>query len=315
MLLFLEYIVVASLVVYCSIKASQYIDMLDKMTSLSGAFLGGVMLSAVTSLPELFTSVSATLLLHKPSLCIGNILGSNLFNLAVLALCVIASIRHFRKTRITRGNILVTLFVLVIYVALLLNMFNFLNLEIATVNIVTLVILVLYIGGVRYLANEEGEECEECTEIKLTKRQVAVRFVLTSIAIIALSITMTYITDDIASTYNIGMGLAGAIFLGVATSLPEVSSTIALFRLRNYNVAVGNIVGSNLFNFLVLCIADVICLSQSVYDYSDIKVVGLLEFGLYATIAMLPVLRSQNMKAKIVAAICVVACYIAFLAR
>ena len=315
MLLFLEYIVVASLVVYCSIKASQYIDMLDKMTSLSGAFLGGVMLSAVTSLPELFTSVSATLMLHKPSLCIGNILGSNLFNLAVLALCTIASVRHFRKVQITRGNILVTLFVLVIYVALLLNMFNFLNLEVATVNIVTLVILALYVGGVRYLANEDGEECEECTEIKLTKRQVAVRFVLTSIAIIALSITMTYITDDIASTYNIGMGLAGAIFLGVATSLPEVSSTIALFRLRNYNIAVGNIVGSNLFNFLVLCIADVMCLSQSVYDFSDVKVVGLLEFGMYATLAMLPVLRSRNTKAKIAAAICVVVCYIAFLVR
>ena len=44
MLVILEYIIVASLVVYFSIKASQYIDMLDKTTELSGAFLGGVLL-------------------------------------------------------------------------------------------------------------------------------------------------------------------------------------------------------------------------------------------------------------------------------
>lgn len=315
MLLFLEYFVVASLVVYCSIKASQYIDMLDKMTSLSGAFLGGVMLSAVTSLPELFTSISATTLLHKPSLCIGNILGSDLFNAMVLALCAIASMRHFRKRKITKGNILVTLFVLVIYAALLLNMFNVLNLEVVTVNIVTLVILALYIGGVRYLANEEEAGCDDCVETKLTVRQVAVRFVLMSIAIVALSIAMTYITDDIASTYNIGVGLAGAIFLGVATSLPEVSSTIALFRMRNYNIAVGNIVGSNLFNFLVLCVADVLCFSQSVYDFSDVKVVGLLQYGLLATLALLPMLCGRKKWIKIGSALVVVACYVAFLLR
>ena len=85
MLLLVKYAVVASLVVWLSIKASKYIDMLDKTTKLSGAFLGGVLLSAVTSLPELFTSISATVLLKKPSLCIGNILGSDIFNLAILA--------------------------------------------------------------------------------------------------------------------------------------------------------------------------------------------------------------------------------------
>ena len=51
MLLLFEYVVVAALVVYLSIKASEYIDMLDKTTDLSGAFLGGALLSAVTSLP------------------------------------------------------------------------------------------------------------------------------------------------------------------------------------------------------------------------------------------------------------------------
>ena len=315
MLLILEYIVVASLVVFCSIKASKYIDMLDKTTKLSGAFLGGVLLSAVTSLPELFTSISATLLIGKPSLCLSNILGSDIFNSAVLALSVLVALRHFSKAKISRGNILVTLFVLVIYVALLLNMFNILNFEVATVNIVTLIVILLYGCGVRYLAGDESAPSDsDGDEIYLSTRQIVVRFTLTSVAIVVLSILMTYVTDDLATEFNIGAGLAGAIFLGVATSLPEVSSTIALVRMRNFNVAVGNIVGSNLFNFIVLCVADVLSIGQSVYDYSDLKVVGLLEYGMFATLALLPMLYARKRWIKALAAIATIACYFAFLA-
>ena len=311
----LEYIVVASLVVFCSIKASKYIDMLDKTTKLSGAFLGGVLLSAVTSLPELFTSISAVSLLNKPSLCIGNILGSDLFNITVLSLAALCCIKHFSKARISKGNILVTVFLLLIYIALLLNMFNILNFEIATVNIVSIAVVLLYAFGVRYLASDNSGSSKEDEDVKLSTKQIVVRFTLSSVAIVILSILMTYITDDLATKYNIGAGLAGAIFLGVATSLPEVSSTIALIRMRNFNIAVGNIVGSNLFNFLILCVADILCFSQSVYDYSDAKVVGLLEFGLFATVAALPMLYSRKKWVKATTAIAAVACYIAFLLR
>ena len=311
----LEYIVVASLVVFCSIKASKYIDLLDKTTKLSGAFLGGVLLSAVTSLPELFTSISAVSLLNKPSLCIGNILGSDLFNITVLSLAALCCIKHFSKARISKGNILVTVFLLLIYIALLLNMFNILNFEIATVNIVSIAVVLLYAFGVRYLASDNSGSSKEDEEVKLSTTQIVVRFTLSSVAIVILSILMTYITDDLATKYNIGAGLAGAIFLGVATSLPEVSSTIALIRMRNFNIAVGNIVGSNLFNFLILCVADILCFSQSVYDYSDAKVVGLLEFGLFATVAALPMLYSRKKWVKATTAIAAVACYIAFLLR
>ena len=315
MMVILEYIVVASLVVFCSIKASKYIDMLDKTTKLSGAFLGGVLLSAVTSLPELFTSISAVSLLNKPSLCIGNILGSDLFNITVLSLAALCCIKHFSKARISKGNILVTVFLLLIYIALLLNMFNILNFEIATVNIVSIAVVLLYAFGVRYLASDNSGSSKEDEDVKLSTKQIVVRFTLSSVAIVILSILMTYITDDLATKYNIGAGLAGAIFLGVATSLPEVSSTIALIRMRNFNIAVGNIVGSNLFNFLILCVADILCFSQSVYDYSDAKVVGLLEFGLFATVAALPMLYSRKKWVKATTAIAAVACYIAFLLR
>ena len=50
-MIYIEYLVLAILVVYLSVRLSYYVDCLDKKTNLSGAFIGGVMLAAVTSLP------------------------------------------------------------------------------------------------------------------------------------------------------------------------------------------------------------------------------------------------------------------------
>ena len=75
-MIFVIYAIIAAAVTFLSVKAADYVDLIDKKTSLSGAFIGGILLSAVTSLPELFTSLSSTLLLDEPGLCLGNILGS-----------------------------------------------------------------------------------------------------------------------------------------------------------------------------------------------------------------------------------------------
>ena len=130
--------------------------------------------------------------------------------------------------------------------------------------------------------------------------------------VFVMSVVLTYITDAIAAKYNLGVGLAGAIFLGVETSLPEVASTIALVRMRNYDIAVGNIVGSNLFNFLVLCTADLFTRSD-VYDYSDFNVVKLLFFGAIATLFTVPMLKCKGWVVRSLCAVVIVACYFGFL--
>ena len=314
MLLFIEYFIVATIVVFAAVKASHYIDLIDRTTKLSGAFLGGVLLSAVTSLPEFFTSLSATLFLDKPALCIGNILGSDLFNVAMLSVMVLLAMRSFRRAQIGRGNIIVALYMVLIYGIMLLNYFGILDVELMTINVITFLFVGIYALAVRHLAGESSEECDECgeDEVKLSLRQIVTRFAIAAVVIVVMSVVLTYITDDIATKYNLGVGLAGAIFLGVATSLPEVASTIALVRMRNYDIAVGNIVGSNLFNFLVLCTADFFSRGE-VYDYSDFNVVKLLFFGAAATLLSVPMLKCRGWIVRSLCAICIVACYIGFL--
>ena len=106
------YLVVATAVVFLSIKLAKYVDLLDKKTKLSGAIIGGVFLAAVTSIPELFTSISSIFIVpgaESSQMVIGNILGSDLFNSFVLALTFIFTYQHFRKTKVSKGQVSTTI--------------------------------------------------------------------------------------------------------------------------------------------------------------------------------------------------------------
>ena len=223
----------------------------------------------------------------------------------MLSTLAVLFIRSFRNVPIARGNVIVSLYLIVIYGVLMLDYFGVLDFDILTVNIITFIFIVVYALAVRHLSGETEAPDEDCQEeVGLSLNQIIVRFIIASIAIIGLSIVLTYITDDIAQRYNLGVGLAGALFLGVATSLPEVASTIALFRMKNYDIAVG----SNLFNFLVLCIADIVSLRQSVYDYADPNVVKLLMFGALATLFTVPMLKFKGWAVRVPCALCPVHC-------
>lgn len=314
---YILYILVAATVVWLSVKASHYIDLIDQKSSLSGAFLGGVLLSAVTSLPELFTSISATVLLAKPSLCLGNILGSNIFNLVVLAVMFVLFVRSSHAARLAKGHQMVLVYCLVTYAALALNMFlpKVFDFHVLSLSVSSIIIVICYALGVKYLSGEDGGEGKSETQddSSLTMRGIVMRFVLCSVGLVGLSIWLTYLSDDIATSLGMGAGLAGALFLGVATSLPELSSTVTLFRLKNYNVAVGNIVGSCLFNMIILTVADLLWFKGTIYDFADGNIGQMLGFGAVAMVATMGALATKTKVGKVVASAVVVACYLAFL--
>ena len=322
-MIYVIYLILVALIVVCSNQASKYIDLIEKNSSLSGAFLGGVVLSAVTSLPELFTSITSTILLDKPSLCIGNILGSNLYNLMILAVLTLVAYKSVLKSTISKSHLKVTLMVLLIYISIILGKIGILHVEIFTINITSLIIIALYMVGIKFMAAENGdmtfdeleterEHLQVAVHGNLSLKQLVVRFICVSIGIIGFSICITYVTDIIAVKHNLSHGLAGALFLGVATSLPEVASTISLFRLKNYNIGISNIIGSNIFNLFILAISDLLYFGKGVYDFTDPKASMLLIMGTIATTTTALFLAKRS-KWTIWCPIVVIASYLCFL--
>ncbi len=336
-MIYIIYLVLAAGVVYLSVLASKYVDMLEKMTPLSGAFIGGIMLSAVTSLPEMFTSISSTLLLDKPGLCMGNILGSDLFNIMVLAVLIIAFSKDFSAHPLARSHERVVALVTVMYIALSQNYRGVLDQSFFGISVTSVIIIALYAISVRLLATEDGENLpdnHDLMEVRedmadnleggkelimeddlpdITLKGLIIRFIVVSIGIIGVSIAITYVTDEIAVKLGLGSGIAGAIFLGIATSLPEVSSTMALFKMRSFDIGFGNIIGSNLFNFTILAVVDLIYIGRGVYDFSDPKNIYLMNFGLVATLAAWVLVRVKKRSAKVALSLLIIGCYAGFL--
>ncbi|SCH10883.1 putative calcium/sodium:proton antiporter [uncultured Ruminococcus sp.] len=294
-MIFIIYFVLAVLVVLCSVKCADYVDLLDKKTNISGAFIGGIILAAVTSLPELFTSISSLYVVDNPELIIGNVLGSNVFNLAVLGALVAFTARNFIKSKVAPSHMATLVCSLIAYLGCAFaTLTGWGTIPVININIVSLLIIVVYVISFRFLSSDDTANDEEA-DSPLTVRQIVVRFILMALGLVVASICITWATDQIASKLNLNASLAGALFLGVATSLPELTSSVALVRKRNYNAMFGNIIGSNMFNFTILSIADILCWKQSIYIPSY-QTTLMLIFGVLSSVIAGAILLKRRAK-------------------
>lgn len=296
------YVVVAAVVVFLSVRISKYVDLLDKKTSMSGAIIGGVFLAAVTSIPELFTSISAIFIVpgaEISSMVIGNVLGSDIFNSVVLALAVLFTYNTFKKAKISKGHIstsitVVILYGLIAYATLVPDKYQ---LVIGgAVNVISILLLIVYAVSIKFMSTPDTGEDEEVEDnCTLTVKQIVIRFILLSVLLVGASIGITYVTDIVAEGLGLGKTFAGAIFLGVATSLPELSATISLCKLGNYDAATGNIVGSNTFNFIILVLADIVSWHNPIY-VKNTQSILLIALGAISAIAMCALILHKTLK-------------------
>ncbi len=284
-IVFLFYVLSGALLVYFSMKCADYVDLLDKKTNLSGAFIGGVILAAVTSLPELVTSISSIYVVKNAELIIGNVLGSNVFNLCIFGGATALSVKAFSKSGVGKSHI-VTLICTIVADLLLLATLLFdpkiTRIPVLNVNAASIIILVVYFISLKFLSSDDCQNDED-ENSPLTVKQIVTRFVLMSLGLVGMSIIVTYFTDIIQERLNLGASLAGAIFLGVVTSLPELASSVTLVRHRNFNAMVGNVLGSNMFNFTIFSIADFIAGNTMVYVYSAHSIAMIL-FGVLSSV-------------------------------
>lgn len=294
-MIYLVYFVLAISVVLLAIRLSYYVDVLDRKTNLSGAFIGGVMLAAVTSLPELFTALTAVLALDRPQLVQGDIFGSNVFNLCVIGALILFTYHSYRRASLSKTHKSTIIYGLIMYALAFLAMLKPIEISLGFCNINFMSILILAVYGINvlFMKNDESSENENEDNCQLSVGQVIVRFILYSAALVSVSILLTHVTDRVAEELGLGATVAGAIFLGVATSLPELSASINLVRMKNYNASFGNIVGSNLFNFTILSFADLVYNKGSIF-ISEPQALNLLYFGAASSLMAYLIIRFKK---------------------
>ncbi len=269
----------AFLTVFLSIKLSYYADVLSKTGKISNALVGGIVLAGVTSLPEFVTCFTAVFA-SNPALAMGDVLGSNLFNFFMICVFDLFFVRKM-IFRFSSSKHNVTLFLLIVnYVFLFLFCTVFLKFNFSYIGVPSLVIFCTYLFYVFIVSKGEDDSViirNSCIRVN----NVVLKLIVTAICMVLSSLLLTIIVNNLSLLYpSFSSSFLGAIFLGVTTSLPEVVTFYALINVNNYDLALANIIGSNMFNMLVLALADLFCFSGSIYSFSESGTVLIILFGL-----------------------------------
>lgn len=278
------FLILAFLTAFSSIKLSKYGDILSKQTKLGSALIGGILIASITSLPEFVTSVSAVVI-DNPALSFGDILGSNMFNIFILAIYNIVLFKKDLFKNVSSKYIFECILLIFEYIVILIaTHLNFLD-------ICTILLFISYgIYIFKVMKNNKDENNN-----KLVESYALIKFLICAVILIALSILLTLQADKITSMYpKISSSTIGAILLGITTSLPEVVSTLALIQMNNYNMAISNILGSNIFNFLVLGLSDLFVSNNDIYHYCNKYTYMYLYGGIIVTSLLCFIIFNKN---------------------
>ncbi len=263
------YLVDLVAMVYLSFVLGNLVDALDKKTKISGAFIGGVLLAAVTSLPELFTALSSIFLVNEPEYVVGDILGSIIFDLVLLAVETLCFVRTFRNGKLQKFHLVNGAICLAMYGLAAYAFFAPTKAQVmlGDINLMSVLIFILYVVSLFIQPKEKEDETEEEKKEAESRekkgidswsvKKVWVAFVICSIVLIGTSIALTYLTKFLQQDYPVLTGsVAGALLLGIGTSIPEIISTFQLFRKKNFDAGFGNMIGSCTFDFAIFSLAD-----------------------------------------------------------
>ena len=267
-MIWIELICCALLIFWSGSVLSKYGDVIAEKTGLGRAWIGAILIAGVTSLPELASGVSAVAWLNAPNLAAGAALGSCLFNLGLIAMIDLAYqpgrvLAKAQDVHILSGGLGVLMLGIVaigVLIGTALNGFGVFGLSILSITIV-----ILYGVGGKMIAGLERERTVEVLEkeafeggyAKISARSAVLAFILSSVMIIVFGIWLASIGDRLAANTGLSLSFIGNLFLALTTSLPEIAASLSAIRMGAIDLAIGNVLGSNLFNITLFFIYDI----------------------------------------------------------
>ena len=257
-MIWVYFIATAAVIIFAGSRLSILAEKLAKLLNISSSTIGLLLVSIITSLPELSTSLGAVLTVGQPNLALGNTMGSDLFNLMIIALCDLL----FRKKgllRQTRHRIapLVHYLLMISAIILTLTLPNSITVLGLHFNIGSLGVIILYLFiffGTHRVGEKHASPAPPENRSELSN--TILQFSVAALVIVVAGIILAQLGDRIADQTGLDQSFVGTLFLALATSLPELTVSITAMRIGAYDLMIGNIFGSNMFNVFVVAISD-----------------------------------------------------------
>jgi cation:H+ antiporter len=266
-LVWFKFVLCLAIILFAGTKLARYGDAIAEKTGLGRVWIGLVLLATITSMPELVTGVSSVALVKppEPDLALGTLLGSCSLNLVIVALLDVlhrrspvlsaASSRH-------RASAGWGILLIVIAGGAILAGGRFSGLALGWVAIPSIIILMLYLVGMWWLFRRERSqqlvlaESTASADKETGVKKVYFRFALAGFLVIGAGIWLSFIGNEIAVTTGWDATFVGSLFLAITTSMPELVVSVAALRVGAIDMAVANILGSNMLNLALIAPVD-----------------------------------------------------------
>ena len=260
--LLFQFAVCAMLIARAGYVLSRSADALAEAHGWGRGWVGLALLATVTSLPELASGVSAVAFVDAPNLAVGNALGACVINLLFLVV-VDALQRHQPMYREASATHLLSAGFGVV-------MLGFVALSLLTgtrapavlhVGVYSPMLLVLYLLA---LKGVHAHEREALAAVASACRPASAgptryewrRFGLAALMVVAAGSWLPAVADRLGQSLGLSRSFVGTVLMAVVTTLPEMAVTLGALRLGALDMAIGNLLGSNLFNVAILALDD-----------------------------------------------------------
>jgi len=257
MLLWLQLLLCLAVIGYAGYFLSRYGDIIAEKSGVSASWVGLILLSTATSLPELVTGISAVTFADAPNIAVGDVLGSTVFNLAILV--VLDALYRREETlysRAAQGHILsAALGAMLIAFAgfsLLLDHAG-MSPVFGHVGLYSPFILLVYLVAMRAVYSYERRTLSEFVEASaerypgITLRSAVKGYAQAALAVVIAGSWLPFVAKDISDMMDWGQSFVGTLLVAAVTSAPEVAVTISALRIGALDMAIANLLGSNLF--------------------------------------------------------------------
>ncbi|MBD3679678.1 MAG: sodium:calcium antiporter [Rhodobacteraceae bacterium] len=266
------FVAVATVVWLSGTRLAQLIDALADRLKLAKSLMGLLVLSLATSLPEVATTLSAALRQNQ-SLVLNNLFGGIALQTAILAtadLWAPGAITNYprKANHALEATLLMMLMAMMLIVIVLGEPVSF-----GPVGLGGIVIAIAYCGTIYLLRRYDDAsdwvpvDLPDETPVPLqvlsisadtSTRMIIMQSVAACVAILVFGLALVASAEAVAETTGLGAGFIGVTLLAAATSMPELSTTIAAVRLGAYTMAISNIFGSNLIMLVLVLPADML---------------------------------------------------------
>ncbi|MGE3270079.1 MAG: sodium:calcium antiporter, partial [Chloroflexota bacterium] len=268
----------AAAVWFAGVRLAHYADAVTERTGLGEAFVGALVLGGITSLPEVATTVTASLL-GNAALAVNNVFGGVAMQVVVLALADLA-VGSRPLSSLSGRPIILLQGVLVC---------GLLGIAIAGITVGepsglpvgawSAVVLVVAVGAFYLMQSADPDRRWEAKGTfgadnpdqphsendggsptkpadGLSNEHLTLRMVGVSLIVLVAGFVVARTGDAIAAQTGLGSGLIGFALVAISTSLPEVSTTLTAARFGAYGLAFSNIFGTNVFDVALIFVAD-----------------------------------------------------------